>query len=194
MNPYEILGVSENASSEEIKKAYHTLVKKYHPDKYHDNPLSELAEEKMREINKAYDMLDNNQRGSGNTWKGEAASSGRGQDFAQIRQYIQNGNVGYAESLLYKIKIRNAEWFFLKGVVDQRKGFYNDAVQNVAKAVQLDPNNAEYREYYSKLQDTGAVFRGGSQTRGYNQGGDALCNFCTCLACSDCCCEMGSCC
>ena len=57
MNPYEVLGISENASEEEIKKAYKELVKKYHPDKYQDNPLSELAEEKLQEVNEAYDML-----------------------------------------------------------------------------------------------------------------------------------------
>lgn len=57
MNPYEVLGVSENASDEEIKKAYRELVKKYHPDKYVDNPLSDLASEKIKEINMAYDMI-----------------------------------------------------------------------------------------------------------------------------------------
>ena len=62
MNPYEVLGVSEGASEEEIKKAYKELVKKYHPDRYQNNPLSDLAEEKLQEINEAYDML---MKGSG---------------------------------------------------------------------------------------------------------------------------------
>lgn len=57
MNPYKVLGVSETATPEEIRAAYLSLVKKYHPDKYTDNPLKELAGEKLKEINQAYEML-----------------------------------------------------------------------------------------------------------------------------------------
>lgn len=59
-NPYEVLGLKDGASIEEVKKAYRELVKKYHPDRYMDNPLSELAEEKLREINEAYDYIIKN--------------------------------------------------------------------------------------------------------------------------------------
>ena len=62
MNPYEVLGVKPGASQEEIKSAYRKLVKQYHPDQYGDNPLKNLAEEKLAEINKAYDMIKNNNR------------------------------------------------------------------------------------------------------------------------------------
>ena len=48
MNPYEILGVKPGASQDEIKKAYRQLIKKYHPDQYGDNPLKELAQEKLK--------------------------------------------------------------------------------------------------------------------------------------------------
>ena len=51
MNPYEVLGLKPGATQEEIKKAYRNLIKQYHPDQYGDNPLKDLAEEKMREIN-----------------------------------------------------------------------------------------------------------------------------------------------
>ena len=69
-NPYEVLGVSENASDEEIKAAYRKLAKKYHPDNYADSPLADVAEQKMKEINEAYDTINQLRqkgRGSGST-------------------------------------------------------------------------------------------------------------------------------
>lgn len=62
-DPYKILGVSPTASDAEIKSAYKELVKKYHPDQYQDNPLADVAEEKMSEINAAYDQIMTSRRG-----------------------------------------------------------------------------------------------------------------------------------
>ena len=77
-DPYEVLGVSPNASEEEIKAAYRELVKKYHPDKYQNNPLADLAEEKLREVNEAYEYLER-QRSNGyssGTYQSSSYSSG----------------------------------------------------------------------------------------------------------------------
>ena len=72
MNPYEVLGIKPGASQEEIKSAYRKLVKKYHPDQYGDNPLKELAQEKLAEVNEAYEMLKNN---GGNNYSYNNSSS-----------------------------------------------------------------------------------------------------------------------
>ena len=65
MNPYEVLGVSPSASAEEIREAYMKLVKKYHPDRYQDSDLKKQAEDKMKQINAAYDQLTKKQNTGG---------------------------------------------------------------------------------------------------------------------------------
>ena len=133
MNPYEVLGVSENATDEEIKKAYKELVKKYHPDKYHNNPLADLAEEKLQEINEAYDML----------------MKGRGTpDYMQIRRYLDAGNLSAAETMLNGTNDRSAEWFFLSGMLSYKKGWYDDAINKIRTAADMEPGNVEYSRAY----------------------------------------------
>ena len=101
INPYEVLGVKENASEEEIKAAYRELVKKYHPDKYQNNPLADLAEEKLREVNEAYEMLMKN-KGAGASG-GSYGGGSRDPQFESIRREIDAGNLGAAEAMLSRI-------------------------------------------------------------------------------------------
>ena len=61
-DPYKVLGVSPNASDEEVKAAYRKLAKKYHPDNYANSPLADLADEKMKEVNEAYDTIMNERK------------------------------------------------------------------------------------------------------------------------------------
>lgn len=91
MNPYEVLGLKPGASQEEIKKAYRNLIKQYHPDQYGDNPLKDLAEEKMREINTAYDMLTKNATGSyDNSYSSSNNNSNDAYALSEIRRLIQS--------------------------------------------------------------------------------------------------------
>ena len=75
-DPYKVLGVSPDASDDEIKKAYRQLARKYHPDKYRDSDLADLASEKMKEVNAAYEEIKKMRENSGNT--GNSGNSGRG--------------------------------------------------------------------------------------------------------------------
>ena len=64
-DPYEVLGISPSATDEEVRTAYRALARKYHPDNYVDNPLSDLAQEKMQEINDAYDTIVRTRKAGG---------------------------------------------------------------------------------------------------------------------------------
>ena len=96
-SPYEVLGVKPGASQEEIKKAYRTLVKKYHPDSYTDHPLAELAKEKMQEINDAYDQLSNPQRASqqSSQYTGNQSGTPNQQAWHQYQQQQNQQNQQY---------------------------------------------------------------------------------------------------
>lgn len=194
-NPYEVLGVKQGASLEEIKRAYRELVKQYHPDKYKDNPLADLAEEKLREINEAYDILTNNSSGaSSGAYQGSSGAL-----FAQVRSYINAGNINMAEATLNRISNRSAEWFFLRAVISARRGMHADAVHNARQATSMDPGNTEYQQFFSQLNNSSDFYRDTSRHRGYNNDGccsDDCCSICATLWCADtlCGCLCGDCC
>ncbi len=198
-NPYEVLGIREGASVEEIKKAYKELVKKYHPDQYQNNPLSDLAEEKLKEINQAYDYLINQHQENGKRYSSEQRNSTNSsyyQDYGsdnnlyrQIRMNIMDGNIQAAESLLNRVSVKNAEWHYLRGLVFMRKGWYNEAVNSINIAVNMDPSNAEYRDALNRIVYANNQYRNTVYNRNYSSGGPDLCTMCQCLVCSDCCCE-----
>ena len=194
-NPYEVLEIKEGASEEEIKRAYREQVKKYHPDQYQDNPLSKLAEEKLREVNEAYEYLTGKGQSSkaSNGWSGRSANTasntGGGSDsFNQVRMYINNGNIVQAESLLESIGNKNAEWFYLRGLIFMKKGWYNEAVMNIKQAVNMDPSNFEYRSTLNKMNTNNNMYRGNATNRGYGAG-PSFCDMCACMWCSDSMCE-----
>lgn len=211
MNPYKVLGISEYATPEEIRAAYLSLVKKYHPDKYTDNPLKELAGEKLKEINQAYEMLTKKQGGTtsaGRPYGGNSSHAGRTYDsrgsnasqkgyngpnrtaFVRARSFINQNNLGAAAAVLDAISEKNAEWYFLYGIIYLRQGWYEKARSCIARAYELAPDNTEYRNAYLSLQNAANPY---GRTRSASGGSGSLCDFCsTMLLCN--CCTRGMCC
>ena len=200
-DPYEVLGVSRGASVEEIKNAYHELVKKYHPDKYRDNPLADLAQEKLTEINEAYDYLmrqangadpgagkygrrqsayDTNSYGGsyGGGSYGGAYGSGFSSDFEAYqaaRQAINANQTARADQILSEVKTRDAEWYYLMGMVNVQKGYIDNGLTNIRTAIQMAPTNIEYRTTYNRLTSAGNRYYNASNSSGFNSDTCAQC-------------------
>ena len=189
-DPYEVLGVSPSASDDEVKTAYRNLARKYHPDNYTDNPLSDLAQEKMQEINEAYDAIVRlRKEGGAHNPTGYRNPTGGPSKHADIRRMIQQNRLMDAEMLLDGIpsSSRDAEWYFLKGSVLYKKGWLEEAFQNFATACRMDPMNAEYRQAYNRV--AAGRQTGGYRTAGTNGQECSGCDMCQTLICMDCCCE-----
>ena len=183
MNPYKVLGVSENASDEEIKRAYRTLVKKHHPDRFGGDPrMAEEAAEKLKQINQAYDMVVKMRQGGGDT-----SSSYAGPELAQVRAAIARGDIATAEMLLDRIDYQSAEWHYLKGVVLLRRGWYEGAKQHFETAYGMSPGNTEYKNAYETMHQTAGEYRDyyGGETPAMNN----LCTTCALCSLLSCCCN-----
>ena len=155
-DPYSVLGVKPDASDQEIKKAYRELARKYHPDNYVDNPLADLAEEKMKEVNEAYEAIQKQRSGGGGSGgysQSSSSSSGGYQygyqqqsygggtnnpTFNRVRNLINMGDLNSAERLLQEVPQKSGEWYFLMGSIAYRRGWLDEAMQNYNLAVQME--------------------------------------------------------
>ncbi|MBQ7333121.1 MAG: DnaJ domain-containing protein [Clostridia bacterium] len=198
-DPYKILGVSKNASDEEIKAAYRELVKKYHPDNYDSsNPLRDLANEKMQEVNEAYDEIQKMRAGGGKSSRDSSydyyytgSTSGV---YADVRRMINDRKFTDAEKALTAVSEidRTAEWHYLASVLLMHRNRQNDAMRELEIACNMDPSNVEYQKakemFNNSARGYGSTYYGGN-ARPVRSSTDDACNCCANLICLDCLCE-----
>ncbi len=199
-DPYSILGISPSATDEEVKTAYRNLARKYHPDNYDDaNPLKELANEKMQEINAAYDEILN-MRAKGTSSSGSSdnyyQSSPKG-IYAEIRMKINARRYGEAERMIADVPIsdRTADWHYLNSVLLMHRGNVNDAMRELEMACSMDPSNMEYQKakemFNNRTRGYGSTYYDNRDAGGYRRRSttDDACDCCANLICLDCLCE-----
>ena len=196
-DPYKVLGVSPDASDEEIKKAYRELTKKYHPDRNPDNPA---AAEKMNDINAAYDAIKNGTAQQQYAYQSEGSAYGdpygwnpwgsygygyqqsarqqtERSEYTAARSYIRNGMYKEALTALSGVPApeRDGRWYYLCAVANMYQGNKIAALDAAKKAVEIDPGNEEYRRLVQQLQSGGDYYT--NYTRTYRSGlsPDRLC-------------------
>lgn len=198
-NPYEVLGVSPNASNDEIKRAYRELSRKYHPDSYVNNPLADLAEEKFKQVQEAYDQIMKQRESRGSysgssqnsyNYGGQGQYSGYGQESMElqnVRSYINARRFREALNLLANIQNRNARWYYYSSIANMGIGNNILAVDHARQAAALEPNNMEYVNYANQMQFRGQHYQTFGQNYGRQSYGTG--NLCCDLWCADTLCE-----
>lgn len=184
MDPYQVLGVSRDASEEDIKKAYRNLSRKYHPDSNVNNPNKDLIEEKFKQVQQAYQAIMNDKQGKGNYggysqggygdfggFGGFGDFGGFGQNrrtgyesqddmyFKAAENYIRSRSYAQALNVLNSISNKNARWYYLSAMANAGTGNNVRAMEYARTAVRMEPNNIQYQRFLQQLESGGQWYQ-----------------------------------
>ena len=206
-DPYQVLGVSPNATDEEIKKAYRRLAKQYHPDR---NPGDAEAARKMQEINAAYEQIKDpdaykrtqQQSGGygydpfGGAWQQrQYQQGGADQYLTAARQYIAFGRYAEALNILQNVQNKTARWYYLSALANDGLGNQVMALEHIRRAVSMEPENPDYLRTLDEIQNGGAAYRRQAGSfRGFTGRGGGILSWCICLLAQLFCCRRVICC
>ncbi|MCM1306422.1 MAG: hypothetical protein NC303_03865 [Firmicutes bacterium] len=198
-DPFVILGISKNASQNEIYEAYKAKRDMYKEHIFDEGEAGALAARKVEQIEQAYkDAMEMCHENA--TVSGEGNSS-----FENVKQAIRDKNPDLAQKELDKVSFRGAEWHYFQSIVFYEKNWLNDSKKQLEIALQMDPSNPKYQRALENIKKkvdgsrpydgTQNVYQdnGTSTGRTYSQNSastaDGCCAACQALWCADCCCE-----
>lgn len=184
-DPYSVLGVSRSASDKEIKRAYRNLSRKYHPDSFANSPKAEAeaAAEKFKQIQEAYNQIVSERSmggrsggasggyGYGGYGRGGQSYSEEDQHLMAAMNYIRARRFQEALNVLDGIENRGARWYYFSSVANMGLGNNVVAQEHAQKAVELEPDNMEFQQYYQQLVNGGGYGSFGSPFGGGYGGG-----------------------
>lgn len=186
MDPYRVLGLTPSASDEEIKKAYRSLSRKYHPDANINNPNKAQAEERFKEVQAAYKQIMDERQNGGPSFTGSSYGynnsynsgyynnntySYDSQEMRSAASYINARQYSQAMHVLYTVpdSKRDGKWYFFAAVASQGMGNLNDAREYIARAIVLDPGNFQYRQFQQSINWGSGWYQTTGRSYGYSR-------------------------
>ena len=202
MDPYQILGISPSASDDEVKQAYRTLSKKYHPDANINNVHQAEYTEKFKQVQNAYKtIMDSRKRGftqqnygGGQTYN-QSTYNYNGNEQAAMNDaaaYINAGRFQDALNILEQVRNRSSVWFYYSALAMNGVGNNITALEYAKTAAQMEPGNIQYLFLVQQLQAGQGEYRSTQQSYGSPYASVANCCYTLILinVCSTCCCGI----